>query len=326
MPFNQLLFPLLGGYLLINFTYIASYWASRQSKDQLLLASAIAGLSMGILARAIVLVFMLTPAGPWLYDHVHRAAPYEGIGTALLAFFLCVGFRYWINQVWPREDAGLWLYDTATYDGLEQLLMRSVFRVEPSTPIRSVWKELPLRLFASVPIIGGRARRKLADDLVELGENQVLSDGELIDVAQSPQADHDGSRGDGALPDVDEPQTEMVAPVPVMLILKDRKVYVGWVELMPPLRADDLAYLRIFPSWSGYRDPLTLTVISTTWYDKVSDVNIQGLPLLKIIPVSEIASASLYDPLIFEKFAARTPAVAYPDPEGTADHATSPDQ
>lgn len=42
MPYNQLLLPLIGGYILVNFTHITSYWASRQSREHFLLAAALA--------------------------------------------------------------------------------------------------------------------------------------------------------------------------------------------------------------------------------------------------------------------------------------------
>lgn len=275
MPFNQLLFPLLGGYLLINFTYISSYWASRQSKEQLLLASALAGLAMLIVARTIVVVISWSCFGQELHDLVKSVAPYPGIGTAVLALLLCIGFRYWINIVWPREDAGLWLYDTGTYDALERLLMRSVVRSNPA-PLAHGWpKELTVRLLSSVPLI----RRILAWKSSEIEVELDLPEEDMIEVGSE----------------------SLVEPALVMLTLRDRKVYVGWVEWLPPMRAGTSAFLQIYPKWSGYRDSDDLSVQATSTYKDIVPADGE-MPLLKVIPVGDIASASLYDDSAFLQF------------------------
>lgn len=78
----------------------------------------------------------------------------------------------------------------------------------------------------------------------------------------------------------------------VMLTLNDGKVYTGYVVNMPPLHVDGFAYVRLLPTWSGYRDAAR-RVLSTTFYPKelLTDPD-QGL--VKLFPRASIVSASLY--------------------------------
>lgn len=110
MPYNLLILPLLGGYILVTYTNCAVYWSSRQAKEQLLLASAFVGLLLAVVARAIVLVALHIPGGLALGQLVHQALDMRGIGTGILAFGLGIVGATWLNKAWPMFDSGLWLY------------------------------------------------------------------------------------------------------------------------------------------------------------------------------------------------------------------------
>lgn len=283
MPFNQLLLPLIGGYLLVNFTYITSYWASRQSKEQLLLAAALGGFFALILARLLVVLLMLTELGPAMWTAIHAAAPYPGIGTALLAFAICLVLRAWINWFWPKEEAALWLYGTGTYNSLERLFFQSVLRIE-QVKTRSFPAELLIRVLwhpVSRPVtyLWRRVQRR-RDDLPPSDQPQRESNDELEAL---------------------ESNEGVLDPVPVMLSMNDRKVYVGWLEWIPPLRADGSRFLRLVPVWSGYRDSTNLKVTVTENYT-VSMFEHSALPPSKVISIGDISNASLYDPDVFERF------------------------
>lgn len=90
--------------------------------------------------------------------------------------------------------------------------------------------------------------------------------------------------------------------LPVMIALKDRKVYVGWLQWVPPLRDDGGPFVRIQPVWSGYRDKDTLKVVPTNLYQPIREVTNGRISLLKVIPVAEISSANLYDEAVFSHF------------------------
>lgn len=284
MPFNQLLLPLIGGYLFVNFTFITSYWASRQGKEQLLMASALVGILALAAARVLAVLLMATAWGREAWQLLHLVAPYPGIGTALLAFAICLSLRVWINWFWPRDEAALWLYGTGTYNSLERLFFLSVLRVE-QVRTRGFVAELAIRMLWHPP-------RRLYRWLLR---------------ALSPRAARDRAEGAARVRQADrldalETSDGLLAPVPVLLSLKDRKVYAGWLEWIPPLRADASPYLRMIPVWSGYRDAQTLRVVVTENY---SDDIFSGaeLPAAKVISTGDIANASLFDPDVFDRFA-----------------------
>lgn len=283
MPFNQLLLPLIGGYLLINFTHITSHWTSRQSKEQLLLAAAFAGFVALVLARTGVVLLMMTDAGPQLYQALHRAVPYDGIGTALLACLICLLLRQWINKVWSKEDAALWLYGTGAYDSLERLFFFSFLRVD-GIQTRPFFRELMLRMFW-FPITQQYERIK-----------HFLTRDEI----DCPTSDYDNGY------DSEVGDDTRTGPVLVMLSMKDRKVYVGWLEWVPPLRADTSPYIKIVPAWSGYRDAQTMRIVTTEQYEDALFQN-PDAPRGKILAIGDISNASLYDPDVYASFLSTTP-------------------
>lgn len=283
MPFNQLLLPLIGGYLFVNFTFITSYWASRQGKEQLLMASALVGILALAMARVLAVLLMATAWGREAWHLLHLVAPYPGIGTALLAFLICLALRVWINWFWPRDEAALWLYGTGTYNSLERLFFLSVLRVE-QVRTRGFVAELAMRMLWHPPL---RLCRWLS---------RVLASRSAADQAGLDAQAHPADRLDAL-----ETSDGLLAPVPVLLSLKDRKVYAGWLEWIPPLRADASPYLRLIPVWSGYRDAQTLRVVVTENYSE--DIfSGSELPAAKVISTGDIANASLFDPDVFDRF------------------------
>lgn len=273
MPFNQLLLPLIGGYLLIAFTHISSHWASRQSKEQLILVSAAAGFVSLIVARVLAVLLVRTDIGTAIYQTIHKAAPYQGIGTALLSVLLCLLVILWVNYVWPKNEAMLWLYSTTdTYNNLEKLLLTSALPVR-ATRTHSLIQELLIRLFLHPPL--------------NLWDFLACKIKRLF--CESTQA-----------PSKSKPFSKPIDPLPVMLTLKDRKVYVGYVKWIPPLIVNGSPYITIVPVWSGYRDPNSLKVFPTENY-KDEFFNAQS-PNGKVIAIGDIVNASLYDSKTFAKF------------------------
>ncbi|SDG14666.1 hypothetical protein [Dyella sp. 333MFSha] len=153
MPYNLLILPLLGGYILVTYTNCAVYWSSRQAREQLLLASAFVGLLLAVIARAIVLIALQVPGGLLLGRLVHRALDMQGIGTGALAFGLGVAGAIWLNRAWPMFESGLWLYGRGSLTQLESLMMMSAhaFRPAPGARFRSMPLEIFRRLACSIP-------------------------------------------------------------------------------------------------------------------------------------------------------------------------------
>lgn len=103
MPFNVLLLPLLGGFILVTRWNHTRFTTKRYAGERLVFFAAIAGVFLAILS------FLLVRATAWMWPGLEAAwqrhVPFEYAGTSLLAFLL--GFVLWrpLNRWSPREDA-----------------------------------------------------------------------------------------------------------------------------------------------------------------------------------------------------------------------------
>lgn len=278
MPFNQLILPLLAGYLLVRHTYASSYWASRQPRESLLLASALAGFGLLAFTRAIIVLLpdswkrSLGALIAELSSH-----PYMGTSVAtLLVGLLALSI---VNRLLPKEEAAIWTCGKGACNELENLLFYSFLRAipDPQASFRSLLPELWFRLLAKLG--SAWAQNKVAAPV------WIPLDGQA------------------ATNDTSEQER---APIPLMLIMKDRKVYVGWVQNTPPLLAGAFSYIKLYVAWSGYRDKDTLRVVRSAHYDPIfrtaGNPSNSTLPAIKVLPVCDIASANLYDPAAFKAF------------------------
>lgn len=273
MPYNLLILPLLGGYILVTYTNCAVYWSSRQAREQLLLASAFVGLLLAAVARLIVLIVLECPGGLAVGNFVHRALELKGVGTAALSFALGIVGAMWLNRAWPMFQSALWLYGRGSLTQLESLMMMSVHAVRPAAGarFRSMPIEVMRRLARSIPGI-----RKLA--------MSQLEDEGLFEAIEQP--DESGALG----------------PIPLLLTMKDRKVYVGVLEDTPSFTASAFTHINLVVLRSGYRDKDTLRVSFTEDYTQAFQSVTTDLPAYKVIPVAEISSACLFDRAIFNAF------------------------
>lgn len=276
MPFNQLILPLLGGYILVTYTNCAVYWSSRQSKEQLLFASAFVGALLAFTARAITLLMSKCEVGIYLYREVHSFLNYDGIGTAVLALALSVVLRWWINRAWPMSEAGFWLYGKDTLNQFESLLFLSFSGVAPASGVvfRSLPVELLNRSFAVIPFVGRRVQQKLDQE----ERWRVIS-----------SLDESGK----------------ASPIPLLLTMKNRKVYIGFLEKMPSLAFGSMTYINIAVFRSGYRDKDDLHVTFTDDYTAVFETENAkeiGMPSWKVLPVCDVVSASLFHIDVYNLF------------------------
>lgn len=271
MPFNQLILPLLAGYLLVRHSYASSYWASRQPRESLLLASALAGFALLALTRTAI---VLLPDN-WrqlLGATVARLSSHPYMGTSVATLLVGLIALLVVNRLLPKEEAAIWTCGKGACNELENLLFYSFLRAvpDPEVSFRSLLPELWLRLLAKFGLAW--AQDKVATPAwIPLDSAPVTN--------ETPEQDR--------------------APIPLMLVMKDRKVYVGWLQTTPPLLAGAFSYIKLYVAWSGYRDKDTLRVVRNAHYDPifrtVGNPSNSTLPAIKVLPVCDIASANLYD-------------------------------
>lgn len=280
MPFNQLLLPLLGGYVFISQTDFSCYWSSRHSKEHLIFLSAVMGAFLLLLSRFIVYVFCFWKIGRDASKFVHHVLPFEGIGTAFVAFILGFIFRWWFNFAFNRDEAITWHYAKGTFNSLEQLLVKCSYRASPS----ALLMKHPWFIMVFALILGPVLR------LLERGI--FIKIFRLLDSGKGIEGDLKSA------PD----------PIPIMLCMKNRKIYVGYVYHCLAARAETKPYVSIVPMWSGYRDKDTLSVYPTQKYAEViseigksNDRDVVEL-FAKVIALDDIETANLYDADSFALF------------------------
>jgi hypothetical protein len=93
----------------------------------------------------------------------------------------------------------------------------------------------------------------------------------------------------------------------IQITLKNDKVYIGWVEILP--KPSQCPYVKLVPLFSGYRDENKELKITTDYSRVYSEYMIRGkikdisdLQMNLVVLVNEIISASRFDFEIFEKF------------------------
>ena len=103
MPYNLLLLPLLGGYLLVTRSHLFAFRAAKHSGERLIFMAALVALILLVLARVCVLA--LVALLPTSADWWHVLMPWEYSGTAALALLLGCGLPEFINRARPRDVA-----------------------------------------------------------------------------------------------------------------------------------------------------------------------------------------------------------------------------
>src|SRR5262249_36146008 len=93
----------------------------------------------------------------------------------------------------------------------------------------------------------------------------------------------------------------------IQITLKNDKVYIGWVKVLP--KPSQCPYVQLIPLLSGYRNQSKELVITTDYSPvyaemikrgKITDLDDSDMNL--VVQVNEIISASKFDFDIFESF------------------------
>ena len=88
--------------------------------------------------------------------------------------------------------------------------------------------------------------------------------------------------------------------LPIFLTCRSRKVYVGYVQAVPPVLEGEVKHISILPVISGYRDTETLNWIATTQYADIyekiekGEIDLSAEDFEIVIPTSEIVSVNLF--------------------------------
>ena len=102
MPYNLLLFPLIGGYYIVTTSYLFKYYHQRIDRQRLLFNSAFAGIILLIVSFAIAVLFeTLLPGLAYLFK---RTIPIEYLGTSFNSLLLGLAFVYVGNRILSDED------------------------------------------------------------------------------------------------------------------------------------------------------------------------------------------------------------------------------
>ena len=122
MPFNLLLLPLLGGYLLVSRTHLFAFGAAKQSGERLLFMAAYIAvyLLFGSRIAVLVVVHYLPAVGEWW----RVFSPWEYSGTAAGAFLLGLLIPPIINMLKPLSVASR-LAIQKHGDGLDRLFFQA---------------------------------------------------------------------------------------------------------------------------------------------------------------------------------------------------------
>ena len=105
MPYNLLLFPLLGGFLFLHINHFSRFHAQRLDGYRMLVESAIAGTGLGVLGRLIVVWSGGTRLGTWSGLLWFRLLPWPHSDTAAWGLTLGPVLALLLNLFINREKA-----------------------------------------------------------------------------------------------------------------------------------------------------------------------------------------------------------------------------
>jgi hypothetical protein len=112
----------------------------------------------------------------------------------------------------------------------------------------------------------------------------------------------------------------------VQVTLTDGKVYVGWVDRLPPNPASPDAYLQLLPITSGYRDKDTKSITFTTPYDQIYEKEeIDLVDFMKVLPIANIDSAGAFREDIYLQFVKASASQIEPTADANAPEPLAPE-
>jgi hypothetical protein len=287
MPWNVLLLPLVGGYSTLHFFYYSRFRAHRLEGHRLLLDSALVGLALITAARLFILLLKTTEFGRALRETwVSLAGETPYFGTALLSLILGLLVPLGLN-------IGLALLLRAESDratSRRPLIRDFLTAANAKAGPRRGWRSLTAR--GALGLRGSMSWLRA-----------------LIHWFLQPARDHseDWAMRHMADPAYRQLRKAMQDGRPVMVSLRDRKVYVGLVWDLPEER-EKRGFILLLPIISGYRESESLKVILTTPYPTDLYQQSPGQPqesspedFLINIPWDQIQNAHPFNPEVYEQ-------------------------
>lgn len=285
MPYNLLLLPLLAGYLFLSLSNLRAYSVLKLGKDQLLLHASAWGLVLLVLSRCICIALLQTDAGLSAAQALHTAAPFPFIGTALGALALALIGVMFSNLIVDEAAAARWLYHKGVHDPLTAIFwcaFLGISREKPPGPFRFM-----------LNVLWGMLK-----ELKTLGISK-LSPGEFPGLVRSlAKLRHAGSILGGL------PESE---PSPIMLYFKDNTVLVGYVVYIDN-KTPALEFATVVPVWTGIREDTSKKIAKLKDYQAIlrSYNSDSEKKLSRVVRISEVAWASIFDKSAFDLFAPTT--------------------
>lgn len=299
MPYNLLLIPLLSGYLFLSLSNLRSYSVLKLGKDQLLLHASGWGLGLLILSRLICMLLLQTKFGEVTAKSLHAVAPFPFIGTALCTIAIAFMSVAISNLIVDEKAAARWLYHRGVHDPLTRILWSSFLG-------HATKKKAPVPTIFLLRVLAGMARelRKIAITRIDVKEIPALI--RTLWLLRSVGAQLSGLPKD--------------APLPIMIYFKDQKVLVGYVVYIDN-SSPSSEYTRVAPVWTGHRDPQSGKIVKATDYSSalVSD-DLDNEALSRIVRISDISWASLFNESAFDFFATPIPSRIPMPPSNMAAH------
>jgi hypothetical protein len=138
VPFNLLLLPLIGGFVLLSHWNLTVFFAKRLEKERLLLYSSLVGAILLALSFGLVIFIVSYPTW-WIFKYplklrtwwAYHTPPFEYSGITVLALLIGTVSPYILNRFWPfcllwtKEKRGA--KATEGYGSpLEQLLLKAL--------------------------------------------------------------------------------------------------------------------------------------------------------------------------------------------------------
>ncbi|QQR75630.1 MAG: hypothetical protein IPJ17_08690 [Holophagales bacterium] len=273
MPSNLLAFlPLLAGYLFLHSSYRFRFRAKTLEGHRLVFETAIAGFGLFGLARGLVLLFRSMPFGERLIDAwtlIAGDSPFFGTAAVclLMAPLAGVGLNL-ASAAWQVREVLAADWPGAAAEGSEGAVGGA-----KGSDGREVGR-LGLREAFRLGLV--RARSEALAAALEGTKSELKAF--LFRAAERAQED------------------EMM----VLLTMKDRKVYVGWVVDSPTPDRNELD-LAILPAFSGYRRADNLKVeLNTTYPVDEYGNTLDEEDFIVVLGLADIASARYFDDLVFK--------------------------
>lgn len=285
-----MLLPLIGGYVAIHRFYYTRYRAARLQGHRLIFEGALVGVLLVVMARLATRVLLWTKSGQFvnrMWVDMVGEVPWSAtcFGALILGVILPVALNVTASLFLQKDSADSEPPTKESEPAAQGKGSRPGQELENSV-------ELPAAAKPESPVA----------KVIRLALSLRLAAERIL----QPSRDHALDR---AIESFGEPlhglfRWAVKRDKPVMISLRDRKVYVGMIAEVNE-SGPDQQFLALLPVFSAYRDSETLKVCFSTPYPAPSDVSgeldFQADDLMIVVPLSQVQSAHLFDKEVWDR-------------------------